>query len=71
VPGTSEAYDGFGTATATADLNRDGYADLVVSTPYEDTSQGADSGLVTVLWGGSGGPTNGTNLPTPSDDPVI
>lgn len=69
VPGTSEAYDGFGTATTTADLNRDGYADLVVSTPYEDTSQGADSGLVTVLWGGSGGLTNGTNLPTPSDDP--
>src|SRR5689334_2099264 len=30
VPGVSEAGDGFGSATATADLNRDGYADLVV-----------------------------------------
>ena len=69
VPGTSEAYDGFGVATATADLNGDGYADLVVSTPYEDTAKGADFGLVTVLWGSSGGLTKGTDLPIPADGP--
>ncbi|MEV6541003.1 VCBS repeat-containing protein [Streptomyces sp. NPDC051665] len=67
VPGTAEADDGFGSATATADLNRDGYADLVVSTPYEDTARGKDAGLVTVLWGGKNGLTTATDLPAPSD----
>ncbi|MFI5549212.1 VCBS repeat-containing protein [Streptomyces sp. NPDC051738] len=70
VPGTAEAYDRFGSATATADLNRDGYADLVVTSPYEDTAKGTNSGAVTVLWGGSGGLTSGTDLPTPSDAPA-
>ncbi|MGV9449898.1 VCBS repeat-containing protein [Streptomyces sp. NPDC003635] len=69
VPGTAEAYDRFGAATATADLNRDGYADLVVGSPYEDTSKGTDSGAVTVLWGGSSGLTSGTDLPSPSGSP--
>ncbi|MFE7275634.1 VCBS repeat-containing protein [Streptomyces sp. NPDC057623] len=69
VPGTAEAYDRFGAATATADLNRDGYADLVVSSPYEDTDTGANAGAVTVLWGGRSGLTSGTNLPTPANNP--
>ncbi|WP_411090115.1 VCBS repeat-containing protein [Streptomyces sp. 061-3] len=63
VPGTAEPDDGFGGATATADLNRDGYADLVVSTPYEDTARGEDAGMVTVLWGSTKGLTSGTDLP--------
>ncbi|MBK3520511.1 MULTISPECIES: FG-GAP-like repeat-containing protein [Streptomyces] len=63
VPGAAETDDGFGAATATADLNRDGYADLVVSTPYEDTPRGRDAGMVTVLWGGKKGLTSGTDLP--------
>lgn len=67
VPGTAETGDGFGSATATADLNRDGYADLVVSAPYEDTTRGKDAGLVTVLWGGKNGLTTGTDLPAPSN----
>ncbi|MBW8705372.1 hypothetical protein MBT84_37800 [Streptomyces sp. MBT84] len=62
VPGTAERGDGFGAATATADLNRDGYADLVVSAPYEDTTRGEDAGTVTVLWGSSKGLTSGTDL---------
>ncbi|MFG1666112.1 FG-GAP repeat protein [Streptomyces sp. Y7] len=69
IPGTSEAYDRFGAATATADLNRDGYADLVVGSPYEDTSKGTDSGAVTVLWGSGSGLTSGTDLPSPSNSP--
>ncbi|MFD3835875.1 VCBS repeat-containing protein [Streptomyces sp. NPDC058642] len=69
VPGTAEAYDRFGEATATADLNRDGYADLVVGTPEEDTPKGTDSGAVTVLWGSGSGLTRGTDLPTPADAP--
>jgi hypothetical protein len=63
VPGAAEPHDGFGAATATADLNRDGYADLVVSAPYEDTTRGKDAGTVTVLWGGKKGLTGGTDLP--------
>ncbi|MGW7549111.1 VCBS repeat-containing protein [Streptomyces sp. NPDC054770] len=69
VPGAVEAGDAFGAATATADLNRDGYADLVVGTPYEDTSKGTDSGAVTVLWGSRSGLTSGTDLPSPSSSP--
>ncbi|MGY5047441.1 VCBS repeat-containing protein [Streptomyces sp. 900105755] len=69
VPGVSEAGDGFGSATATADLNRDGYADLVVGTPYEDTSKGTESGAVTVLWGSRSGLTSGTDLPSPFSSP--
>ncbi|WP_409470849.1 VCBS repeat-containing protein [Streptomyces sp. HC307] len=69
VPGAAEAYDGFGTATATADLNRDGYADLLVSSPFEDTTKGTDAGTVTILWGSSSGLSRVTNLPTPSDGP--
>ncbi|MEU6140280.1 VCBS repeat-containing protein [Streptomyces sp. NPDC047081] len=69
VPGAAEAYDGFGAATATADLNRDGYADLVVGSPYEDTSKGTNSGAVTVLWGSKNGLTSGTDLPSPTSSP--
>ncbi|WP_406840944.1 VCBS repeat-containing protein [Streptomyces sp. AHU1] len=63
VPGTAESNDGFGAAMATADLNRDGYADLVVSAPYEDTTRGEDAGTMTVLWGSKSGLTSGTDLP--------
>ncbi|WP_406158997.1 VCBS repeat-containing protein [Streptomyces canus] len=66
VPGTAERGDGFGATTATADLNRDGYADLVVGSPYEDSSKGTNAGAVTVLWGSKGGLTSGTDLPSPS-----
>ncbi|MFJ6706000.1 MULTISPECIES: FG-GAP-like repeat-containing protein [unclassified Streptomyces] len=65
VPGVSETGDAFGAATATADVNRDGYADLVVGTPDEDGSKGTDSGAVTVLWGSRSGLTSGTDLPSP------
>ncbi|WP_328748822.1 FG-GAP-like repeat-containing protein [Streptomyces sp. NBC_00285] len=69
VPGTAEAYDRFGAATATADLNRDGYADLVVGSPSEDTSKGTNAGTVTVLWGSSSGLTSATDLPSPAGSP--
>ncbi|MFE6825105.1 FG-GAP repeat protein [Streptomyces sp. NPDC057690] len=63
VPDTAEAGDGFGSATATADLNRDGYADLVVGSPFESTARGREAGSVTVLWGSGSGLTTGTDLP--------
>ncbi|MEV5724294.1 FG-GAP-like repeat-containing protein [Streptomyces pharetrae] len=55
VDGGANPDDAFGTSTATADLNRDGYADLVVGAPY-------DEGAVKVLWGSRSGLYTGTLL---------
>ncbi|MGW0868154.1 FG-GAP repeat protein [Streptomyces sp. NPDC002611] len=56
VPGDAEKDDAFGSALGTADLDRDGYADLVVGVGGEDTADGGtESGLVEVLWGGPKG----------------
>ncbi|SPF05992.1 FG-GAP repeat [Streptomyces sp. MA5143a] len=55
VPDSAETGDGFGTAVASADLNRDGYADLVVGTPGEDRGGDTDDGMVQVVWGGRSG----------------
>ncbi|MGV9273365.1 VCBS repeat-containing protein [Streptomyces griseosporeus] len=63
VPGAAERGDYFGASTASADLDRDGYADLVVGAPYEDLAEGADKGMVTILWGSRSGLTSGRTLP--------
>ncbi|MEU5902410.1 FG-GAP-like repeat-containing protein [Streptomyces venezuelae] len=55
VPGTAEAGDGFGYAVASDDMNGDGYSDLVVGAPDEDTTVGLSVGTVAVVWGGAGG----------------
>ncbi|MFJ4786299.1 FG-GAP and VCBS repeat-containing protein [Streptomyces sp. NPDC088794] len=62
VPGTPEQGDRFGSALTTADIDRDGYLDLVVGVGGEDTTKGTDSGLVEVLWGGAHGLSGGTSL---------
>ncbi|MFV0134761.1 FG-GAP repeat protein [Streptomyces sp. HMX87] len=67
VPGGAERGDFFGASTASADLDRDGYADLVVGAPYEDLPQGVDKGMVTVLWGSRSGLVSGRTLPAPAD----
>lgn len=65
VPGSAETDDEFGSALTTADLDRDGYADLVVGVGREDTAGGGtDSGLVEVVWGGAKGLSGGTALAT-------
>ncbi|WP_329339302.1 VCBS repeat-containing protein [Streptomyces sp. NBC_00663] len=62
VPGSVEAGDGFGSALDTADLDGDGYADLVVGVGGEDTSAGVDAGLVEVVWGGANGLAGGASV---------
>ncbi|MET9900360.1 FG-GAP and VCBS repeat-containing protein [Streptomyces sp. NPDC006446] len=62
IPGTSETDDLFGTRITSADLNSDGYADLVVTAPGEDASTSEDTGRITILWSGPKGFTRGTVL---------
>ncbi|MWK35127.1 hypothetical protein GEV43_14530 [Actinomadura sp. J1-007] len=55
VPGAAEPGDRFGSSLASADFNRDGYADLAVGAPGEDAGGRADAGGVTILWGSRSG----------------
>ena len=55
VGNTASAGDRFGFSLAAADLDNDGYTDLLAGTPYEDVSSQVDSGLAQVIWGSSGG----------------
>ncbi|MFF4251812.1 FG-GAP-like repeat-containing protein [Streptomyces sp. NPDC001663] len=65
VPGTAEKGDQFGSALTTADLDKDGYADLIVGVGGEDTdSAGTDSGYVEVLWGSPNGLSGASSLAT-------
>jgi hypothetical protein len=66
IPGAPEEWDGFGTAVASADLDRDGYADLLVGTPDEAAGTMAGTGSLTVVWGGSAGLGGGASIPTPT-----
>ncbi|MEU1535419.1 FG-GAP and VCBS repeat-containing protein [Streptomyces fagopyri] len=69
IPGAVEAEDGWGTAATTADLDRDGYADLVVSSPGEDVGDIQMRGGLTVVWGSAQGLGSGTvfNSPVPQE----
>ncbi|KUN99292.1 hypothetical protein AQJ84_12800 [Streptomyces resistomycificus] len=69
VPGTVEAGDQFGSALTAADLDGDGFTDLVVETGKEKWEQGgiARQGNRTVLWGGPDGFTSGKVLPAVGD----
>ncbi len=62
VPGASEPHDLFGHAVASADLDEDGYADLVVGTPYEDIGGAEDKGMISVFWGSPSGLSGGSVL---------
>jgi hypothetical protein len=59
VPGANENGDRFGEVRASADFNRDGYADLAVGNPGENDDRGA----VNVLWGSATGLSGGTSIP--------
>lgn len=62
VPGAGEENDQFGAALAGADLDRDGYADLVVGNPSEESGT-TPVGSVTVVWGSAKGLKGGLALP--------
>nr|WP_307624175.1 FG-GAP and VCBS repeat-containing protein [Streptomyces sp. V3I7] len=57
VPGGAESGDAFGSDTAYADFNGDGYDDVAVSAPGEDVGSDADGGTVAILWGSASGIT--------------
>jgi len=59
VPGVPESADHFGFSLTSLDYDEDGYADLLVGAPDEDTTDGSNAGSETILWGSSSG-LNGT-----------
>ncbi|MEV7324210.1 FG-GAP-like repeat-containing protein [Streptomyces sp. NPDC093970] len=63
IAGTAETDDFFGTKVTAADVNGDGYGDVVVTAPGED--DGAYHGTFTILWGSKAGLTNGTSFKSP------
>ncbi|MCF1597969.1 FG-GAP-like repeat-containing protein, partial [Streptomyces muensis] len=63
VTDSAETDDRFGSAVSSADLDRDGYADLIVGVTGEDSVEGgAETGLVQVVWGGADGLSGGAAL---------
>ncbi|GGJ16366.1 FG-GAP-like repeat-containing protein [Streptomyces brasiliensis] len=63
IAGTAETDDFFGQKITPADMNKDGYGDLVVTAPGED--DGSYHGTFTILWGSKSGLTNGTSFKSP------
>ncbi|MBK3646506.1 FG-GAP repeat protein [Streptomyces sp. MBT33] len=66
IPGTPEEWDGFGEAVTSADLDRDGYADLLVGTPAESAGTMWGVGSLTVVWGGPTGLKGGASISPPT-----
>lgn len=63
VTDSAETGDLFGSAVSSADLDRDGYTDLIVGVTGEDSVEGgAETGLVQVVWGGASGLSGGAPL---------
>ncbi|MEV0689586.1 FG-GAP and VCBS repeat-containing protein [Streptomyces sp. NPDC050388] len=65
IPGAVEEGDSWGFAATSADLDRDGYADLVVASPGEAVGDIRMRGGLTVVWGGAKGLGSGTVFHSP------
>jgi hypothetical protein len=65
IPGVPESGDYFGDRVTTGDLDDDGYTDIVVGVHAEQIGSTDESGVLTVLWGGSTGITSGTDVASP------
>ncbi|MDT0466360.1 FG-GAP repeat protein [Streptomyces gibsoniae] len=63
IAGTAETDDFFGAKVTAADMNKDGYGDVVVTAPGEH--DGAYRGTFTILWGSKSGLRNGTSFRSP------
>lgn len=64
VPGSSEEHDRFGAQVASADLNADGYAELVVAAGGESGTH-PWGGRITIMWGSASGLDGGTIVASP------
>ncbi|MET9517612.1 FG-GAP-like repeat-containing protein [Streptomyces sp. NPDC002994] len=62
IPGVAEAGDAFGSAVTSEDLDRDGYADLIVGATGENVGTVEDAGILSVVWGGATGLAGGAVL---------
>ncbi|MEU3653185.1 FG-GAP repeat protein [Streptomyces sp. NPDC032161] len=64
VPDGAEPGDAFGSSLVSADLDRDGYDDLVIGAPGESAGTTEEAGSLTVIWGGPRGLSGGATLLT-------
>ncbi|MEA2312803.1 MAG: hypothetical protein QOE28_2771, partial [Solirubrobacteraceae bacterium] len=67
VPGVGEPGDGFGSPVLAADLDGDGYADMIVGSPGEN----AGAGRVTIIRGGRKGYATAANAAFDQDLPAV
>ncbi|MGW2108273.1 FG-GAP and VCBS repeat-containing protein [Streptomyces sp. NPDC001948] len=64
IPDSAEAGDAFGGSMVSADLDKDGYSDLVVGAGNEKIGTAGSAGSLTVIWGGAHGLSGGATLLT-------
>lgn len=60
--GAAERSDSFGSAVASGDFDRDGYADVAVGVPGEDVGTATDCGAVQVMYGSRNGLTGADDV---------
>lgn len=71
VAGAAESGDRFGASVAVADINGDGYGEVVVGIPGEDTDGRTDAGAVHVLYGTNGSMTAAGDRIISQDSPDV